>query len=180
MKTLNSNKSRIAFIALPILVVLFLLSNAGAQNSQDGGPSFQDTASYLTTFLSNHGCTEYDTGRFDNRMCVSLTKADSCVIELEYKSLETPTKYPSATPPTPRLRSQIVNLQLLDPTGLKTGPQNHSDDGSYPDYGLDVFVQAQSGGVGLALPVDNADNAIHLINALSHAITLCGGKKAAF
>ena len=40
--------------------------------------------------------------------------------------------------------------------------------------------RSQTGGPGLTLPVDSAENAQHLINALSHAITLCGGKKAAF
>jgi hypothetical protein len=179
MKTVNSNKSRIAFIALPTLVVLFLFSHARAQTSQDG-PSFQDTTNYLTTFLGSHGCTEYDTNLNHKEVCISLTKTDSCVIELEVKLVLTPTKYPSSFPPSPKLNRRNVNLQLLDPTSLKTGPDIHSDDGSFPDRGLDVIAQAQAGGIGLALPVDNTDNATHLINALSHAITVCGGKKAAF
>ena len=156
-----------------------LVTRGRAQASQDE-PSFQETTKYITTFLASHGCTDYDTANFHKESCSSFSKADSCSVEVESKLVLTPTRYPTATPPIPKLRQWTVNLQLLDPTSAKTQPDIHSDDGSFPDQGLDVTVQAQAGGIGLALPVDNTDNATHLINALSHAITLCGGKKAAF
>jgi len=73
-----------------------------------------------------------------------------------------------------------VDLSTLDPTGVKTGPDVSMPGDSSYDAGLAVLAQPSSVGNGLKLPVDDAEMAKHLINALSHAITLCGGKKAAF
>ena len=73
-----------------------------------------------------------------------------------------------------------ADLSALDPTSVKTGPDVSMPGDSSYDAGLAVLAQPSSVGNGLKLPVDDAETAKHLINALSHAITLCGGKNAAF
>ncbi|WP_263352733.1 hypothetical protein [Acidicapsa acidisoli] len=170
-------------ILLGLILAVFIAINAAPTGTQaqtaQNAPPLAETINYITAFLASHGCTEYDTTNFHKQSCSSLSNADNCSVEVESKLVLTPTRELTTTP-IPKLRQWTVNLQLLDPTSAKTQPDIHSDDGSFPDQGLDVTVQAQAGGIGLALPVDNTDNATHLINALSHAITLCGGKKAAF
>jgi hypothetical protein len=179
MKTTDSNQRRMAFIAILALVSLLALFPARAQTTQDGA-SFSDTAKYMTTFLANHGCTNWTTNWSFVKYCSTIVNADGCVIEL--KKTRTTARQSNGMESTPNSPSYKVDLRDLDPTSLKMGPALHEQytDGTNADVGLGVIAQSQTGGDGLSLPVDNADNAAHLINALSHAITLCGGKKAAF
>lgn len=181
MKTQNSHRRRTTEIALLSFVLLFVFSRARAQASQDG-PSFSDTAQYLTTFLANHGCTSWQVdspsakiGSTSVQACVSLTTTDSCVMEFSERRTATDNRG-SYNSPQPIRR---VDLALLDPSSVKAGSFQHIDQFQI-DNGFGVVAQLQAGGRGLVLPVDSAENVTHLINALSHAITLCGGKKTAF
>jgi hypothetical protein len=176
MKTPQLSQRQMVIAVLFTLFFSLLSSNVGAQTSQDG-PSFPDTAKYITTFLASHGCTSYmwNKSRSAN-VCASITTFESCQIELTVKqTVEAIGIFPQINSTT----TTKVDLSSLDPTSIKTGRWK-------PDFideneaGFAVVAQLQAGGIGLSLPVDNADNAAHLINALSHAITLCGGKKAAF
>lgn len=181
MKTVNSNKSRIAFITLPTLVVLFLLSQAGAQTSQDG-PSFQDTAKYITSFVASHECTD-GTQSLRNgtsnklQNCTEITNANLCVIKYTRVNRMFDDGEWFETRP-----SFEIDLSTLDPSSLRTGPVNRDNPPfiTYPNPGIEVDATVTSGKGGLSFTVDTPENATHLINALSHAITLCGGKKAAF
>jgi hypothetical protein len=180
------NRVRIALSLFLLFPGLCLSSpvwaQSGPQATQDG-PSFPDTAKYITTFLMSHGCTTYkSSGISSDAPCVSIANFDGCLIEIGIKTtITTVSNDPRIDDSQMIVNEPMVKIDLrsLDPTSIKTGRWkaiiiNEND------AGLAVITQLQAGGQGLALPVDNVDNATHLINALSHAITLCGGKKAAF
>jgi hypothetical protein len=176
MKALNVNQYRIWLLATLALAFVFMSSQAGAQATQDG-PSFPDTAKYITTFLAGHGCTSYMWNRSrSSNVCASIATFDSC--QIEFTVNETVAAI-GIFPQTNSTTTTKIDLRSLDPTSIKTGRWKRIliDEN---EAGLAVVAQLQAGGIGLSLPVDNSDNAAHLINALSHAITLCGGKKAAF
>ena len=74
----------------------------------------------------------------------------------------------------------------MDPTSVHQSEAdlNHEGDdgdGSLREISIGRMVTVQGNGtVWGPFYVDTPDNADHLINALSHAIELCGGKKPAF
>jgi hypothetical protein len=139
-------------------------------------PTFEETTQYLRGFLAAHGCTEYDRPDTHGQDCKFITKSDSCVIYGEEKYYDKEKDFPG--PPNVKFEQWSVDLGTLDPFHLETSKFFQHDDGSRDD-GLSVVAQNQTGG-GMAFPVDSADSATHLIKALKHAITLCGGKKAPF
>lgn len=169
MNILASSQRKIVLFAA--LIVLFGPSPARAQNAENA-PSFQDTMKYITGFLQTHGCTEWRNSLGSHRECIVISQSDSCVLGLSRNDTITWSGESEGRSSGNNLK---INLSFLDPASLKVGPVSN------PDNGLAVWgALSQTGGLGLTLPVDSADNAQHLINALSHAITLCGGKKAAF
>jgi hypothetical protein len=174
MNILASTQRKIVLFAA--LIVLFGPSPARAQNAENA-PSFQDTMKYITGFLQTHGCTEWRNSSGSHRECIVISQSDSCVLGLGAK--DTITWSDGSEGPSSGNNLKI-DLSILDPASLKVGPVFHEDHAN-SDNGLAVLgALSQTGGPGLTLPVDSAENAQHLINALSHAITLCGGKKAAF
>jgi hypothetical protein len=177
---------RMSLFGLGGIVVLLgmgtaLVTRGRAQTSQDG-PSFQDTAKYLTSFLATHGCTN-GTQSLRNgtsnmlQNCTELTNPDSCVIK--YTRVNRMFDDGEWFEVRPRFE---IDLSTLDPSSLRIGPVNRDNPPfvTYPNPGLEVDATVTSGNGGLSFTVDNSENATHIINALSHAITLCGGKKAAF
>lgn len=163
-------------IALAGILAILAGSIVTAAQTTKQQPTFEETAQYLTGFLATHGCTEYDLPVTHGQTCKFITKADSCVIYGQEKYYDKSKSSPD--PPNPKWEQWSVDLGTLDPVSVKTEKFYRHDDGS-PDDGLSVLVQNRTGGA-ISFPVDSEDSATHLIKALKHAITVCGGKKAPF
>jgi hypothetical protein len=75
-----------------------------------------------------------------------------------------------------------VSLSALDPGSLIAGPFGRPVPDPNFNRGLEVKAEPMAGTSGsyLEFPIDSSENAGHLIKALDHAITLCGGKRSAF
>jgi hypothetical protein len=148
--------------------------------ASEAGPSLDETVTYMKSFLDQHGCTTIEgaTGYSTVVWCNRIASSDRCILQLS--GTRTITVNSDGSRRVTNLPPFKVDLSTLDPTGVKTGPDVSMPGDSSYDAGLAVLAQPSSVGNGLKLPVDDAEMAKHLINALSHAITLCGGKKAAF
>jgi hypothetical protein len=180
IKTAKSIQCRVASVALLTLFLFSASSNGKAQSSQDG-PSFQDTTGYITNLLASHGCANFGIisprgNTVSGRHCYTITKADTCSVDVKYVA--------TTDVNDPYVVVYTFDLSQLDPTSVTTGAELNTAQlppgTQVPNNGLQVQASKTSGGIGLGLAVDSQENATHLINALSHAITLCGGKKAAF
>lgn len=163
------------FISALMLAMAFVWSNSSLHGqASESKPSLDETVTYMKSFLDQHGCSTMDgIGGLPLVWCSKITSSDRCILQLSRS--RTMTMDSDGSQRVSNFPSYTANLSMLDPTSVKTGPF------SPPSEGLAVFLQLSSSvGEPLKLPVDDAEMATHLINALTHAITLCGGKKAAF
>lgn len=144
------------------------------------GQSLGETMTFVTEFMASHGCStatyQLPNGKINNvSYCVNIAKVDGCSISVSVKNSHTDSRFNSEYP-------QSFDLSALDPDSVKSGDIVTNPDilASVTANGPAVLASSSLGHVALRWPVDTADNASHIINALSHAIRLCGGKKAAF
>jgi hypothetical protein len=167
------------FITAMILAVSIGWSTTGLHGQAgDAAPSLDETVTYMKSFLTQHGCTTIGGGYSTVMWCSAIASSDKCI--LRQSVTRTITVNSDGSQRVTNLPPYEADLSALDPTSVKTGPDVSMPGDSSYDAGLAVLAQSSSVGVGLKFPVDDAEMAKHLINALSHAITLCGGKKAAF
>jgi hypothetical protein len=162
-------------VAMLILIVFSPSGNktSWAQTAQDQ-PSLQETMTYIVTFIGNHGCTYIGEGSGRMMTCFASKGYSGCTLTLRRNDVLNGTTYPGDMDIT-------YDLSGVDPGSLTTGPFGSPVPDPNFNRGLAVKAEPMAGkSVYLLFPIDSSENAAHLINALSHAITLCGGKKAAF
>jgi hypothetical protein len=170
-------KSVIAAIMLPL--PLFGRLPGWHGQTGDAGPSLDETVTYIKAVLAQHGCTTIEGGYSTVMWCSTIASSDRCTLRISDTRTITVNKDGSQT--VTNLPSYNADLSTFDPTSVKTGPDIDMPPGYESfDKGFAVRAQPSSVGGGIKFPIDDAETAKHLINALSHAITLCGGKKAAF
>jgi hypothetical protein len=168
---------RIGMIPLALLsACLFSGAQSTAGHTAQDEPSFQDSAVYIQSLMTNHGFTTYinDDGSPGVRYSVTVTKIEPCHLSYTDKRVA----YIRGRELPPNVNEYEVYLEGLDPTSLKAAPFQPTV--PLDNQGLVVQMTFTKRAITFDWPIDTPDNATHLINALSHAITLCGGKKAAF
>jgi hypothetical protein len=174
-RALNDGVFR-ALIAASLMVVLFMLTPLGGF-AQQASPSLEETTTYMTSFLANHGCaTAKLTGGGPNENftrtitnCAAITHIDKCMVEMKWYNAVAISAHGS------------VDLSRLDPESIKSVPAFLDTPGlSTETDGVLVTAYATDTKGGVSFFIDGSENATHLIKALVHAITLCGGKKGAF
>jgi hypothetical protein len=163
---------------------------------QPSGPSAKETLEYITSLLEAHGCATHrwhdhivdssgtHNDNMSNQGCTTIDQEKSigCFLKINIAR----SGYFYDNDPTRNTGKNRLTLSLMDPTSVHQSEAdlNHEGDdgdGSLREISIGRMVTVQGNGtVWGPFYVDTPDNADHLINALSHAIELCGGKKPAF
>jgi hypothetical protein len=173
MKSTNLNQCRMTafFIALVLMSSMLFQPRANGQDAV----SLPDTLAYVKNMMSQHGRADlrFSVGTLPSNWVtywMEVTSIDGCIVSTHLRAASS-VSY--AIPPVDRKD----DLALFEPV-VRDSPLDAS---SYWLNGTKkIRISRTDASAYLDLPIDSSENAAHLLNALSHAITLCGGKKAAF